>query len=148
MNVTNPTVCCGAQVPILKSSDALAKAEAEAEAKAAAEAEQAELLANASASAASPGIVNLPVHTQITLPSIAADDGASSSGESSSSSGKSSSSTKSPAGKRTGEPRLTKTFLPLFWQGKDGEASKEHEKQPEEADSNGRKWPLPILFWK
>ncbi len=132
---------------MLKSSDKLSKAEAAAEAKAAAEAEAAEQHANASASAATPGIVTLPMHTEIILPAIEAAAEASSAGTRSSS--KHSAAERGTEQSKQAKPRVSKSFLPFFGGGNDAEKSDPPAKQqPEEVDSSGRRWPQSMLFWK
>ena len=136
---------------MLKSSDKLSKAEAAAfaaaEAKAAAEAEAAEQHANASASAATPGIVTLPMHTEIILPAVGAAADASSAGARSSS--KHSADERGTEQSKQAKPRVSKSFLPFFGGRKDAEKSDPPAKQqPEEVDSSGRRWPQSMLFWK
>ncbi|BDA48414.1 hypothetical protein COCOBI_12-0920 [Coccomyxa sp. Obi] len=131
-------------VPLLKSKDAQAEALAEVAEQLQREAEVAEQAANASATATAPGVVDLPAAlTKIELPSVDPAE-ISSFQESAEKSG----------GGKQGEqkqrtPHLVKSWLPLFngngnRNGKGGSA----EEQQEEVESNGRNWPLPLLFWK
>lgn len=126
-------------MPLLKSRNTQAEALAEAQAQLKREAEVAEQLANASATATAPGVVDMPAAlTKIELPCV--DPAEISSFKKSATS----------EGNKKGEREalhLAKSWLPMFngkGNGKDGGA----EKQQEEVESNGRSWPLPLLFWK
>ncbi|CAL8463707.1 g3241 [Coccomyxa elongata] len=126
-------------VPLLKSKNTQAEALAEAETQLKREAEVAEQAANASATATAPGVVDMPAAlTKIELPSV--DPAEISSFKDSA----------MPEGNKKGDqeaPHLARSWLSLFngkGDGKDGGA----EKQQEEVESNGRSWPLPLLFWK
>lgn len=128
-------------MPLLKSKNAQAEALAEAQAQLRSEAEEAEQAANASATATAPGVVDMPAAlTKVELPSVDPAE-ISSFKESAKSEGD------SKGEQKQGTPHLAKSWLPLFnWKGNGKEGSA--EKQQEEVESNGRNWPLPLLFWK